>query len=105
MDPATAVIVYIFIATFGIFIYSMIAFCRLQKKRHYKCPHCGYSFKPGGLTAYFSKRENVTDRLLDCPRCGYRCFMKNIEDGKEDTPDNMQKENTHGDNDWDSNGR
>ena len=67
-------------ATFIVFIVSIVLFCRLQKKRHYKCPHCGHRSKPGGLTAYFSKKENVTDRLLTCPRCGYKNFMENIDD-------------------------
>lgn len=97
MDPATAVIVYIFLATFGIFILSLILFCRLQKKRHYKCTNCGYCFKPGGITAFFSKRENVTDRLLFCPRCGYKCFMKNIEDGQNDAQDDKQQDDPEGD--------
>lgn len=103
MDPATAVIIYIFLATFGIFIFSIIMFCRLQQKRHYKCSHCGYNYKPGGLTAFFAKRENVTDRLLYCPRCGYKCFMQNIEDGQDDAQepiqqDQAQQDNTENDN-------
>ena len=99
MNPSTVVIIYIFLATFGIFIFSMIAFCRLQRKRHYKCSNCGYSFKPGGLTAFFAKRENVTDRLLFCPRCGYKCFMQNIEDGGDNTQqDIVQQNDTDNDN-------
>lgn len=92
MDPAIAVIVYIFIATFGIFVFSMISFSRIQKKRHYKCPHCGYRYKPGSMTAFFSKRENVTDRLLECPRCGQRNFMENIDDAAYDAEKDAEKD-------------
>lgn len=105
MDPATAVIVYIFIATFGIFIFSLIMFCRLQKKRHYKCSNCGYNFKPGGITAFFSKRENVTDRLLNCPRCGVKCFMKNIDDGRDDIQEHTQQDDVQQDNSENDNGQ
>ena len=84
MNSATAVIIYIFLGTFGIFIFSIISFCRIQKKRHFKCPHCGHRFKPGCAEAFFSRRENITDRLLTCPRCQTRAYMENIEDGKEE---------------------
>lgn len=87
MNSATAVIIYIFLATLGVFIFSLVSFCRIQKKRHYKCRHCGYRYKPGCMGAFFSKRENVTDRLLTCPRCGNRDFMENIEDGEVSAPD------------------
>ncbi len=83
MNSATAVIIYIFLATLGVFIFSLISFCRIQKKRHYKCRHCGFRYKPGCMSAFFSKRENVTDRLLTCPRCQNRDFMENIEDGAD----------------------
>jgi predicted nucleic-acid-binding Zn-ribbon protein len=38
------------------------------------------------MGAFFSKRENVTDRLLTCPRCGNRDFMENIEDSEISAP-------------------
>jgi|GEM_PF-2226125 len=85
MNSATAVIVYIFLGTLGVFIFSIVSFCRIQKKRHYVCQSCGYRYKPGCFEAFFSRRDNVTDRLLACPRCGHRNFMENVEDGAEDS--------------------
>ena len=80
MDSVYVVLFWMLVATAGVFVFSLISFTRIQKKRHYQCSHCGHCFKPGGVTAFFSKRENVTDRLLYCPRCGYRSFMENIDD-------------------------
>lgn len=90
MESVYVVLFWMLVATAGVFVFSMISFTRIQKTRHYQCPHCGHRFKPGGLTAYFSKRENVTDRLLFCPRCGYRNFMENIDDAalKDETQNN-----------------
>ena len=82
MNTATAVLIVIFLATLGIFIFSFISFCRIQKHRHYKCPRCGHRYKPGCAEAFFARRENVTDRLLVCPRCGNRSFFENVEDSK-----------------------
>ena len=77
--------VYVFygciIATVAIFVVCLIMFCVLQRHRYYLCPHCGYKYKPGGLSAFFSRKEDVTKRLLLCPRCGYKDFMENYEDG------------------------
>lgn len=80
MYPATLAIIIIFLATFGVFVFSFFSFCRIQKHRHYKCLRCGYRYKPGCAEAFFARRENVTDRLLACPRCGNRGFFENIED-------------------------
>ncbi|MEI6102158.1 MAG: hypothetical protein WCP73_09985 [Eubacteriales bacterium] len=92
MDSVYTVLFYMLLATVGVFIFSLISFTRIQKKRHYKCPECGHCFKPGGFVAFFSRRQNVTDRLLDCPRCGYRSYMENIDDSPE--PQNEQQEKT-----------
>lgn len=63
-----------------IFVVCLVLFCVRQKKRYYLCPHCGYKYKPGGLAAFFSRREDYTKRLLVCPMCGYRDYMENYDD-------------------------
>ncbi len=93
MNSATAVIIYIFLGTLGVFIFSFISFCRIQKHRHYRCSHCGHCYKPGCAEAFFSRRENVTDRLLTCPRCGSRGFFENLEDNAPTQEEKEEKEN------------
>lgn len=76
------------IVTFGIFIFSLIMYARIQKHRYFLCPHCGYKYKPGGFSAFFARKYNVTQRLLTCPMCSQRNYMENYEDGegpKKDT--------------------
>lgn len=80
MEPVYVVLFWMLVATGGVFVFSMISYSRIQKKRHFKCPECGHCHKPGGLAAFFSPKQNVTDRLLFCPRCGRRGYMENIED-------------------------
>jgi DNA-directed RNA polymerase subunit RPC12/RpoP len=92
MNSATAVIVYILLGTLGVFIFSFISFCRIQKHRHYQCRGCGHRFKPGCAEAFFSRRDNVTDRLLFCPRCGGRGFFENIEDNEATQEEKEEKE-------------
>ena len=77
-----ALIFYILIGiTAVIFLVCLILFCRLQKHRHFVCPHCVYRYKPGGCSAFFARKEDVTKRLLTCPRCNHRNYMENYEDG------------------------
>ena len=66
-------------STLVIFIVCIVLYCRIQTKRHFKCPHCGARFKVAGMRTFFASRQG-TDRLLSCPQCGMNCYMENIPD-------------------------
>lgn len=66
--------------TICVFIFCVISFCIVQRKRHFICLHCGHRFKPNAFGAFFARKQNVTDRLFTCPRCNYRDFCENVHD-------------------------
>ncbi|MEA4853286.1 MAG: hypothetical protein VB082_03285 [Christensenella sp.] len=66
-------------STVAIFVVCLILYCRIQKKRHFLCPHCGMRFKVPGMRSFFATRQG-TDRLLTCPRCGMNLYMENVHD-------------------------
>ncbi|WP_066644723.1 hypothetical protein [Christensenella timonensis] len=66
-------------ATVVIIIACVIAYCVIQRKRHFLCPRCGTRFKVSGLKSFFVSRQG-TDRMLTCPHCGISIYMENIHD-------------------------
>ena len=88
MDKVFYICIFV---TVGIFIFSLIMYARIQKHRYFLCPHCGYKLKPGGASAFFARKINVTQRLLTCPMCGRRNYMENYEDGEGPEKNNTEE--------------
>ena len=40
-------------STLAVFIVCIALYCRIQTKRHFKCPHCGARFKVPGMRTFF----------------------------------------------------
>ena len=49
------------------------------KHEHFKCPNCGYEFKPKVLKMLFSVNEG-TGKMITCPKCNKRDYMESIKD-------------------------
>ncbi|MEA5002950.1 MAG: hypothetical protein VB081_05575 [Christensenella sp.] len=66
-------------STVAVIIACVIAYCVIQRKRHFLCPRCGTRFKESGLKTFFVSQQG-TDRKLTCPHCGINVYMENIHD-------------------------
>ncbi len=78
-------------STLAVFIVCLALYCRIQTKRHFKCPYCGARFKVPGMRTFFAARQG-TDRLLFCPQCGQSGYMENIPDADYEAEKTEEKE-------------
>lgn len=73
---AGAVILF---STIGLAIACLIAYSVIMRKRHYRCPYCGFRFKTSSIRSFFAK-TNGADKLLVCPNCGKSGYMEFCHD-------------------------
>ncbi len=72
-------------ATLALLLVCLVLYARVLRKRHFKCPYCGFRFKPASTRVFFSASQG-TDKLMRCPNCGQSGYMECVRDG-EDTQD------------------
>lgn len=80
LAAAGAVILF---STIGLAIACLIAYSVIMKKRHYRCPYCGFRFKTSSVRSFFAK-TNGADKLLVCPNCGKSGYMEFCHDDEAD---------------------
>ncbi|MFD0824366.1 hypothetical protein ACT8ZR_01680 [Neobacillus sp. M.A.Huq-85] len=52
------------------------------KNTHFECPHCRSSFKLSKSSFALAFKKNLYERMVTCPACGYKGWMRLIKDEK-----------------------
>ena len=69
-------------STAGLLIVCFVLYAILQRRRHFRCQHCGARFKLPPHRTFFAARDGVAKRL-SCPECGYFGYMEDCQDSDD----------------------
>lgn len=90
MDGLAIVGSIIVISTVVLALVCFILYAHIQRKRHYRCPHCGQRFKSPPIKS-FTAASSGADKRLTCPNCGAVDYMEFQHDDEYDPANDEPK--------------
>ena len=80
MKEVGQITLWIALAVAGVAIlWAVFWYVRFYRCEHFRCPHCGYRWKPPLFQLLFSI-NCVTGKVLTCPRCKKKEYMEPQKD-------------------------
>ena len=83
MDTPTKVIIVIGVLILvAAIVYKIFRWLYFSKHEHFRCPSCGYSFKPSTLKLILSGTSGSVGntKMLKCPHCGEKEVMDVVKE-------------------------